>query len=165
VPIFCPAFTDSSAGFGLSKHQAVREKKGAPHVAIDSVRDFRHLTETVIKANEDGGSTGLFMIGGGVPKNFLQDTVVNADMLGHPVNMHKFAIQITVADVRDGGCSSSTLEEANSWGKVDKSQSQMVYDEATKSWPLIVSYAYHQGKWWHRRETNFLKFLNALPRP
>ena len=51
--------------------------------------------------------------GGGVPKNFIQDTVVCAEILGHDdVQVHKYAVQITVADVRDGACSSSTLKEA-----------------------------------------------------
>src|SRR5215203_968122 len=77
--------------------------------------DFRELTDIKIAA----GTTGLLMIGGGVPKNFAQDTVVCAEILGHDdVEVHKYAVQITVADVRDGACSSSTLQEAASWGKV-----------------------------------------------
>ncbi|NMC96544.1 MAG: deoxyhypusine synthase, partial [Deltaproteobacteria bacterium] len=95
VPVFCPAFSDSSAGFGLVLHQ--HEHPGN-HMSIDSVRDFRELTDIKIKA----GTTGLLMIGGGVPKNFAQDTVVCAEILGYDVPMHKYAIQITVADVRDG---------------------------------------------------------------
>ncbi len=105
VPVFCPAFTDSSAGFGLVLHQAKNPRK---HITIDSVADFRELTDIKIKA----GTTGLLMIGGGVPKNFAQDTVVCAEILGKEVDMHKYAVQITVADVRDGACSSSTLKEA-----------------------------------------------------
>ena len=85
------------------------------------------------------------MIGGGVPKNFAQDTVVCAEMLGKEVPMHKYAVQITVADVRDGACSSSTLKEASSWGKVDTVHEQMVFAEATMVLPLIASYAYHKG--------------------
>jgi len=165
VPIFSPAFSDSSAGFGLTAHQEGREKEGRPYTTIDSVRDFRLLTKLVIKAHENGGSTGLFMIGGGSPKNFIQDTVVCADIMGHPIGMHEYAVQITVADVRDGACSSSTLKEANSWGKVKQHQSQMVYDEATKSWPLIASYAYHQREWSKERpETNFNAYLKTLPK-
>jgi len=57
------------------------------------------------------------MIGGGVPKNFAQDTVICAEILGHKVPMHQYTVQITVADVRDGACSSSTLREASSWGE------------------------------------------------
>src|SRR5688572_27368121 len=103
VPIFCPAFTDSSAGFGLVKHQVDRMKAGKPYLTMDSIADFRELTDIKIEA----GTSGLLMIGGGVPKNFVQDTVVCAEILGHhDVEVHKYAVQITVADVRDGACSS-----------------------------------------------------------
>lgn len=144
VPVFCPAFSDSSAGFGLVKHQWENPKK---HVSIDSVKDFLELTQIKIKA----GTTGLLMIGGGVPKNFAQDTVVCAEILGFEVPMHKYAIQITVADVRDGACSSSTLKEASSWGKVDTTYEQMVFAEATTVLPLITSYVYHKENWKEKR--------------
>ena len=141
VPIFCPAFSDCSAGFGLVAHQAARH--GKPKVSIDSAKDFYELTRLKVK-NE---STGLFMIGGGVPKNFAQDIVVAAEVLGHDVPMHKYAVQITVADTRDGALSGSTLKEASSWGKVDTTYEQMVYCEATIAVPLIVGYAYHKRGW------------------
>ncbi len=145
VPIFCPAFSDSSAGLGLVVHQV---KNPDRHLSIDSVKDFRELTEIKIKAK----NTGLLMIGGGVPKNFIQDTVVCAEVLGVDVPMHKYAILITVADVRDGACSSSTLKEANSWGKVNTAHEQMVYAEATTVLPLLASYAYHKDKWQNKRK-------------
>ncbi len=147
VPIFCPAFSDSSAGFGLVSHQVQNEEK---HLSIDSVKDFRELTEIKIKSPV----SGLFMVGGGVPKNFAQDTVVCAEILGKPSNMHKYAVQITVADSRDGACSGSTLKEASSWGKVDTIYEQMVYAEATSVLPLIISYVYHVRGWegrWERK--------------
>jgi deoxyhypusine synthase len=149
VPIFCPAFSDSSAGFGLVMHQVERKDK---HVSIDSVKDFRELTEIKMQAK----TSGLFMIGGGVPKNFAQDTVICAECLGKTVPMHKYAVQITVADVRDGACSSSTLKEASSWGKVDTVYEQMVFAEAGSVLPLIISYVYHKGDWKKRakREWN-----------
>ncbi len=144
VPVFCPAFSDSSAGFGLVKHQWENPGK---HVTIDSVKDFLELTMIKMKAQ----TTGLFMIGGGVPKNFAQDTVVCSEILGVPAPMHKYAVQITVADVRDGACSSSTLKEASSWGKVDTVYEQMVYAEATTVLPLIVSFVFHQKDWTRER--------------
>lgn len=150
VPIFCPAFSDSSAGFGLVKHQWENPDK---HVSIDSVKDFLELTQIKMAA----GTTGLFMIGGGVPKNFVQDTVICAEILGQDVPMHQYAVQITVADVRDGACSSSTLKEASSWGKVDTVFEQMVYAEATSVVPLIVSYAYHRGDWKKREKRRWAK--------
>jgi deoxyhypusine synthase len=156
APIFCPAFTDSSAGFGLVKHQVERMKAGKPYLTIDSVADFRELTDIKIAA----GTTGLFMVGGGVPKNFAQDTVVCAEILGEEVDMHKYAIQITVADVRDGACSSSTLKEACSWGKVDVTWEQMVFAEATTVVPLIASDAWHRGSWKSRTKPCWAKLFD-----
>jgi deoxyhypusine synthase len=156
VPIFCPAFTDSSAGFGLVKHQVDAVKAGKPYMTLDSIADFRELTDIKIKA----GTTGLLMIGGGVPKNFVQDTVVCAEILGHDdVEVHKYAIQITVADVRDGACSSSTLQEAASWGKVNTALEQMVFAEATSVLPLLASDAYHRGHWKQRAKRSFAKLF------
>ena len=153
VPIFCPAFTDSSAGFGLVKHQWDNPDK---HMSIDSVKDFLELTQVKMAANV----TGLFMIGGGVPKNFVQDTVICAEILGKDVPMHKYAVQVTVADVRDGACSSSTLKEASSWGKVDTVYEQMVYAEASSVLPLIVSYNYHKGDWKKRAKKEWAKLFD-----
>ncbi|MBI4453084.1 deoxyhypusine synthase [Candidatus Woesearchaeota archaeon] len=150
VPIFCPAFSDSSAGFGLVLHQTEHPDK---HVSIDSVKDFRELTQIKIKAKQ----SGVFMIGGGVPKNFAQDTVVCAEVLGIDAPMHKYAVQITVADVRDGACSSSTLKEASSWGKVDTVYEQMVFAEAGSVLPLMISYVYHKGDWKKRVKREWAK--------
>jgi len=155
APIFCPAFVDSSAGFGLVKHQVERMKAGKPYLTIDAVADFRELTDIKIAA----GATGLFMVGGGVPKNFAQDTVVCAEILGEEVEMHKYAVQITVADVRDGACSSSTLKEACSWGKVDVTFEQMVFAEASTVVPLIGSDAYWRGAWKQREKRRWNKLF------
>ncbi len=154
VPIFCPAFSDSSAGFGLVYHQWHRPDR---HVAIDSVKDFLELTKIKIASRE----TGLVMVGGGVPKNFAQDVVVAADVLGVEAPMHKYAIQITVADVRDGGLSGSTLKEASSWGKVAQGLEQMVFAEATLALPLLVSYVYHKGAWRARAERRLADMLSV----
>ena len=144
VPIFIPAFSDCSAGFGIVAHQHARLAEGRPHVSFDSGKDFYELTQLKLKTKE----TGIFMIGGGVPKNFTQDIVVAAEILtDDEAPMHKYAVQITVADVRDGALSSSTLKEASSWGKVDTVYEQMVFSEATIAVPLIVGYAWHKGGW------------------
>ena len=158
VPIFVPAFSDCSAGFGLVYHQ-VHHPDG--HMAIDSAADFRELTELKLKA----GRTGLFMIGGGVPKNFAQDIVVAAEVLGHDPEMHHYAVQLTVADERDGALSGSTLREANSWGKVDLGEEQMVFGEATVTLPLAAGYAYHRGAWRARVERRFAKLFEKTPAP
>ncbi|HEY4050514.1 MAG TPA: deoxyhypusine synthase [Acidobacteriaceae bacterium] len=156
VPIFVPAFSDCSAGFGLVAHQHGRGDK--PKVSIDSVKDFYELTQLKI-ANP---TTGLLMIGGGVPKNFAQDIVVAAEVLGNDAPMHKYAVQITVADVRDGALSSSTLKEASSWGKVDTTFEQMVYSEATLALPLITGYAYQKKAHSERRERRWSRLLEPV---
>jgi len=153
VPIFCPAFVDSSAGFGLVKHQVGNPDR---HIVLDAIKDFHELTKIKIAAER----TGLFMIGGGVPKNFTQDTVICAEILGHDVPMHSYSVQITVADVRDGACSSSTLKEASSWGKVDTTYEQMVYAEASSVLPLIVSHAFHHGDWKARTPKAWANYLD-----
>jgi deoxyhypusine synthase len=152
VPIFVPAFSDCSAGFGIIMHQTDNPDK---HVSIDSGKDFLELTQVKLNSKE----TGIFMIGGGVPKNFTQDIVVAADILSENAPMHKYAIQITVADVRDGALSSSTLKEASSWGKVETTYEQMVYSEATIAMPLIAAYAYHKGAWKNRENRGMQKIF------
>ncbi|OGR67309.1 MAG: deoxyhypusine synthase [Elusimicrobia bacterium GWC2_61_19] len=153
VPIFVPAFSDCSAGFGMVAHQW---NNPARHMSLDSARDFLELTKVKIEARD----TGLLMIGGGVPKNFTQDTVVAADIMGKAAPMHKYAVQVTVADVRDGALSSSTLKEASSWGKVETTHEQMVFSEATLAVPLIAGYAYHKGGWKGRKPRKYSDFLN-----
>lgn len=153
VPIFVPAFSDCSAGFGLISHQHQRGNEAM--VTIDSARDFLELTRIKIAA----GETGLVMIGGGVPKNFAQDIVVAADILQENPSMHRYAIQITVADERDGALSGSTLKEAHSWGKVDDVYEQMVFAEATIALPLLASYVYHRADWKRREPKAYADIL------
>ncbi|MBN1633567.1 MAG: deoxyhypusine synthase [Ignavibacteria bacterium] len=152
VPIFVPAFSDCSAGFGFVHHQWHNPVK---NVSVDSAKDFLELTKIKLEAYE----TGILMIGGGVPKNFTQDVVVAADVLDKEVPMHKYAIQLTVADERDGALSGSTLKEASSWGKVDTAYEQMVFGEATVTMPLVIGYAYHKCGWKNRRKREFQKLF------
>lgn len=152
VPIFVPAFSDCSAGFGIVMHQHKNPEK---HLSFDSGKDFLELT----KIKMETGETGIFMVGGGVPKNFTQDIVVAAEILQEDASMHKYAIQITVADERDGALSGSTLKEASSWGKVETTYEQMVYSEATIAMPLVTGYAYHKGAWKKRKKREFQKIF------
>ncbi|MBE2280499.1 MAG: deoxyhypusine synthase [Ignavibacteriaceae bacterium] len=155
VPIFVPAFSDCSAGFGFVVHQT---NNPTAHVSVDSAKDFLELTKIKIASKE----SGIYMIGGGVPKNFTQDIVVAADILQENSPMHKYAVQITVADERDGALSGSTLKEASSWGKVDLSYEQMVYAEATIAMPLVTGYAYHKGAHKNRVPREFSKMLDNV---
>lgn len=152
LPIFVPALSDCSAGFGIVMHQHNNPGK---HVSFDSGRDFYELTRIKLKSSD----TGIYMIGGGVPKNFVQDIVVSADILTEDAQMHKYAVQITVADERDGALSGSTLKEASSWGKVAQTYEQMVFAEASLAMPLISGYAYHKGAAKNREKREFQKLF------
>lgn len=155
LPIFIPAFSDSSAGFGLVEHQYHRGEEAK--LSIDSAKDFLELTKIKMASKQ----SGLFMVGGGVPKNFAQDITVAAEILVGEAEMHKYAIQITVADERDGGLSGSTLQEAHSWGKVETTNEQMVFSEATLAFPLIAGYGYHMGHWKNRQPKKFAAILEG----
>ena len=132
-----------------------QHKNPENHLSFDSGKDFLELTKIKMASKE----TGIFMIGGGVPKNFTQDIVVAADILEENSPMHKYALQITVADERDGALSGSTLKEAISWGKVETSFEQMVYSEATLALPLIAGYGYHKGVWKNREKREYQKLF------
>lgn len=165
IPIFVPAFSDCSAGFGIVLHQTERAEQGKPMITIDSGKDFRELTQIKLACKD----TGLLMLGGGVPKNFAQDIVVAAELLNEAkggtargdIGMHKYAIQFTVADSRDGALSGSTLREACSWGKVDVVHEQMVFGELTAMFPLLASDAFHRGGWKKRKERRFSDLFAA----
>lgn len=168
VPIFVPAFSDCSAGFGIVLHQVERSEQGVAHVSFDSGKDFRELTDIKLAAKD----TGLLMLGGGVPKNFTQDIVVAAELLNErkggsargDIGMHKYAIQLTVADSRDGALSGSTLREACSWGKVDVVHEQMVFGEISALFPILASDAYHRGQWKKRKAFKFTELFEKSPR-
>jgi deoxyhypusine synthase len=159
VPIFVPAFSDCSAGFGIVLQQTEAIEEGRGQVAFDSGKDFRELTDIKLACKD----TGLLMLGGGVPKNFAQDIVVAAELLNErkggkargDIGMHKYAIQMTVADSRDGALSGSTLREACSWGKVDVVHEQMVFGELSALFPILASDAYHRGEWKKRKGFRF----------
>ncbi len=146
VPIFIPAINDCSIGIGLAMNQA--ESNGG--ICIDSIKDLREIA----MMKNICGDSGIVIIGGGVPKNYSQDSVVMAEMLGYNVNKHKFGIQISTADSRDGGLSGSTLSEAISWGKNDREMEEiMIWGEASVYFPLLLSYI-------HNVERNNKKELN-----
>ena len=170
VPIFCPAFSDCSAGFGIVLQQTEAIEEGRGQVAIDSGKDFRELTDIKLACKD----TGLLMLGGGVPKNFAQDIVVAAELLVERkdgkargdkggVGMHKYAIQMTVADSRDGALSGSTLREACSWGKVDVVHEQMVFGELSALFPILASDAFHRGAWKGRKGFKFAEMFEKAP--
>jgi deoxyhypusine synthase len=136
TPIFVPALNDSSIGIGLTRYWAVNKDK--PKVTIDSIKDNYEMVQIILNSKR----TGAVYVGGGVPKNFINDAIVMANFdFGASVEGHKYAIQISTAIPMDGGLSGSTLGEAIAWGKVKgDARKAMVYLEASIGLPLIFGY-------------------------
>lgn len=152
VPIFCPAINDSSIGIGLTEHHYISHKEGRTPIAIDSIRDNYELTQCVVKSSR----TAAFYVAGGVPKNYINDSIVMAYIFGRDTGGHKYALQMTTDSPHWGGLSGSTLAEAQSWGKVNKEANHaMAFVEPSVSLPLIFGYALQKGLHKNRSELSF----------
>ena len=144
VPVFVPALNDSSIGIGLTGLYVKRRKEGKDFMRIDPIRDNWELTQ--IKINSD--KTGVIYVGGGVPKNYIQQTEVIAETLGYDKGGHHYAIQITMDAPQWGGLSGCTFEEAQSWGKINRNATKSVaYVEASIGLSLMVGYILQKGVW------------------
>src|SRR5437868_7252480 len=132
VPIFCPAIADSSIGMGLS--QARQIKAGAGY--IDIIGDVVESANLVIRRPR----TASVVLGGGTPKNFINQASVQAEFFSAEVTGHKFALQIVTDVPHFGGASGSSLEEAQSWGKLSiESEKVSVHADVTVALPMLVS--------------------------
>jgi len=135
IPVFIPAICDSSIGIGL----LVARRKGNPLI-IDQIKDVDEVTQIV----ENSSKTGVIYIGGGVPKNFIQQTEVITSILGRNIGGHSYAIQYTVDAPHWGGLSGCTLDEAVSWGKISPAAKKVqVFVDATIALPIVV-HALHE---------------------
>ncbi|MFH1390478.1 MAG: deoxyhypusine synthase family protein [Candidatus Margulisiibacteriota bacterium] len=136
VPVFCPALNDSSIGIGLTEHRVRCLKEGRAGIAIDSIQDNLELVQIVVKSR----STAAFYVAGGVPKNYINDSIVMGYIYGLDRG-HDYALQITTAVTADGGLSSSTLKEGRSWGKIKKEANvAMAWVEPSVALPLLAGY-------------------------
>lgn len=148
VPVFCPALNDSSIGIGLTDHYHINRNKNLPKIIIDSIRDNYELTQIVVKSK----NTSAIYVAGGVPKNFINDSVVMGYIFGKITGGHTYAFQVTTDVPHWGGLSGSTLDEAKSWGKISgKAKKAMAFVEPTVSLPLIVGYVLEKKLWKNRR--------------
>ena len=136
VPMFAPALNDSSIGIGLTDHHHRAVKAGKAPLSIDSIRDNYELTQIVVKSS----MTSAIYVAGGVPKNYINDSIVMSYIFGLERG-HAYAIQVTTANPLDGGLSGSTLGEAQSWGKIRKDAAfAMAHVEPSVSMPLLAAY-------------------------
>jgi deoxyhypusine synthase len=132
VPIFCPAIADSSIGMGLS--QGRHKRPGSGH--IDIIGDIIESANLVIRRPR----TATVVLGGGTPKNFMNQASVQAEFFSPAVGGHKYALQIVTDSPFFGGASGSTLEEAQSWGKLAADAAQVtVHADATIALPILAT--------------------------
>ena len=132
VPIFCPAIADSSIGMGLS--QARQKRPGAGY--IDIIGDIVESANLIIRRPR----TASVVLGGGTPKNFINQASVQAEFFSAEVTGHRYAIQIVTDVPHFGGASGSSLEEAQSWGKLAADSARVsVQADATIALPMLVS--------------------------
>jgi len=152
VPVFAPAINDSSIGIGLTEHYHRCVQNNKKGVIIDSIRDNYELTQIVVKSP----CTSAIYVAGGVPKNFINDSVVMSYIFGMDTGGHRYAIQVTTDSPHWGGLSGSTLSEATSWGKVSKKATHaMAFVEPSVSLPLIVGAALEDKKCDKRERLKF----------
>ncbi len=132
VPIFCPAIADSSIGMGLS--QARQNAPGAGY--IDVIGDIVESANLVIRRPR----TASVVLGGGTPKNFINQASVQAEFYSEEVGGHRYALQIVTDVPYFGGASGSSLEEAQSWGKLATDSPRVsVQADATIALPILAS--------------------------
>jgi deoxyhypusine synthase len=132
VPIFCPAIADSSIGMGLS--QARHRDATAGH--IDVIGDVIESANIVIRRPR----TASVVLGGGTPKNFINQASVQAEFFDDRVGGHRYALQVVTDVPHFGGASGASLEEAQSWGKLAADAEQVtVHADVTIALPLLVS--------------------------
>ena len=138
IPLFVPALNDSSIGIGLTEHYHRARKAGKKPFEISSIRDNYELTQIVVKSP----ATAAVYVSGGVPKNYINDSIVMSYIFGIDTGGHKYALQVTTDAPHWGGLGGSTLSEATSWGKVSKKAThEMAFVETSVSLPLIYGYA------------------------
>jgi len=134
VPVYCPAIGDSSIAIAIAL--AVGDPDQPPAVQFDVVADVRETADLAAAAS----STGVIYVGGGTPKNFIQQTEVTAALRGDEVSGHRYAVQITADAPHWGGLSGCTFSEAQSWGKISSGARKVsVHCDATIALPLLAS--------------------------
>ncbi|MFO7618119.1 MAG: deoxyhypusine synthase family protein [Thermoplasmata archaeon] len=151
VPIFSPALNDSSIGIGLTVYYKDNLKK--PRVTLDSIKDNFEILKIVALSKK----TAAIYIGGGTPKNWVNDAVVMANYtFSREIDGHSYAIQVTTDSPHWGGLSGSTLEEAQSWGKVNTNAThRTVTMEASIALPLLLGYLLQKKVWKGRKRVKF----------
>jgi len=134
VPVFCPALCDSAIGIALTHHYA--RSRGGPTLIIDQIRD----NFEILQIKRDAARTGVVYLGGGVPKNYIQQLTPMLDAFDVEGEGHKYFVQLTTDHPKYGGLSGCTPSEAESWGKLANGVlAATAYVDATIGLPLLAA--------------------------
>jgi len=155
VPIFVPAMNDSSLGLGLTQHYIRFLEKGRSPLVIDEIKD----NYEILQIKKTASKTGVIYVGGGVPKNYIQQTPYLQNMFGIPDSGHDYGFQITTDSPQWGGLSGCTFKEGLSWGK-EKAEGKYAtcYCDATIALPLVVKATLERCKNLDKRSRVKFKF-------
>jgi deoxyhypusine synthase len=142
LPLYIPAVADSELGIDLLYGRLQRGQR----IILDTIGDVGESSEVVWQAHLAGAEIGIITIGGGTPRNFIQQTAPCLDCMGRPYPGHKYAIGVTTDVPYWGGLSGSTFEEAESWRKYNHPEHATVRADATIVFPMLCSAAYERLK-------------------
>ena len=145
VPVFSPALADSSIGYSfVMARRGIRDRKDGKgfeqtgksiYRFIDQMKD----TDETVQIAESSKKSGVIYLGGGVPKNFIQQTELLNLILGNALPGHEYAIQITTDNPHFGGLSGCTFAEAQSWGKIARhARMAQCFCDVTIGLPLLA---------------------------
>lgn len=165
VPIFCPALNDSSLGIGMVVQSVKARRARKPYPTIDPIRDAYELAQVKMKSRK----TMVLYLGGGVSKNYVQQTEVISEVLGVDAGGHQYAVQLTVDADYWGGLSGCTFKEAQSWGKIAAdAKTAQCHVDVTIGFPLLAGALLQKRDAWERRERLRFRYedgeLRALER-
>jgi deoxyhypusine synthase len=162
LPVFCPALADSSIGMALTVYRNERRKKNQTPMIYDALLDNLEIMSLKRRTR-----SGVIFLGGGTPKNYIQQVIPLCDIAGLTVPPHSYAIQVTTDDAKFGGLSGCELPESQSWGKLDPNAQQCtVHVDGTIGLPLLftgIMEHYDEWKGRGKLDVNWEENLQASP--
>ena len=162
VPIFVPTIHDSSIGIGMVYNYTKAKAAGKPYPKLDMIRDAYELAQVKYKSKK----TGIIYLGGGVPKNYIQQTEVISEVLGHDAGGHNYAIQLTMDMPVWGALSGCTFKEAQSWGKIAKDADFVqAHVDITVGLPLLATALIQKKELWQNRKRLALEYDDGELQP
>ena len=163
LPVFCPALADSSIGMALTVYRNERKKKNQTPMIYDALLDNLEI----MSLKRRWTKSGVIFLGGGTPKNYIQQVIPLCDIAGMTVPPHSYAIQVTTDDAKFGGLSGCELPESQSWGKLDPDAQQCtVHVDGTIGLPLLftgIMEHYDEWKGRGKLDVNWGEALQASP--